>query len=275
MLFSVTNRLDAFCEILKSDEGKRTVSKIYDSNHTRWCDSEGQLEALVADVINKKDRADRFWIYCVNLYSLGLLEKHIAFRSAVASTRSVAVADGVIISVLAYLKRRPVRQRLTGHDVFDTILKTPTRNQLRCFFFGSEIETLNRIRVRLQRDYSEVICVGVLSPPISSDGLNSKDDEFIRIINDARPDVLFIGLTQPKQEVWINKHFESLDVPVAACIGAVFDFYARTKQRAPLIFRSLGLEWVFRIIEDPRKITNRFIYSVPAVIRYLFHGRSH
>ena len=251
------------------------MNQTYDPNGTRWCDSVGHLRALVKNSIDQRVRADRFWVYCINLYSLGLLERHLDFRVAALSKSSVAVADGIIITLLAYLKGWPKRQRITGYDIFDTILKTRTINQLRCFFFGSDIATLEAIQARLQRDYKDVICVGVLSPPVSKDGLNKEDDNFLKIINDACPDVLFIGLTQPKQEVWIDKHFESLDVPVAVCIGAVFDFFAGNKRRAPVILRMIGLEWMVRIVEDPKKILNRFIYALPVVIRSLFREKNH
>lgn len=250
------------------------MSQMYDQNSTRWCGSVNDLTSLVEKSIDGKVRTDRFWLYCINLYSLGLLEKNLSFLKAVSSRSSIAVADGVIVTLLAYLKGTPARQRITGYDVFDTILRTRTKNQLRCFFFGSDVATLDAIQARLERDYRDVTCVGVISPPVSKDGLNDEDDEFVKMINNARPDVLFIGLTQPKQEVWIDKHFDSLDVPVAACIGAVFDFFAGNKTRAPAILRSLGLEWIVRIIEDPKKISKRFIYALPVVIRSLFRGMS-
>ena len=132
------------------------------------------------------------------------------------------------------------------------------------------MKTLDAIRARLLRDYGESICVNVLAPPFSVNGLFDKDAEYIEIINSAQPDILFISLTQPKQEIWINKNFDALDVPVAACVGAVFDFYAGNKSRAPYIFRLLGVEWIHRIFEEPRKILNRFWYSIPVYIRYIF-----
>jgi N-acetylglucosaminyldiphosphoundecaprenol N-acetyl-beta-D-mannosaminyltransferase len=245
------------------------VKRIDEINLRRWCNSNHELRSMAVDAVNGRKKCDRFWVYCINLYSIALIEKHTGFRLA-NSASSRAVADGVTITALSILKGWPKRERLPGSDVFDIFLKVPIkRSKLRCFFFGSDAQTIDAIRARLSVDYRDVVFVGGLAPPFSENGFSDLDEQFVREINNAEPDILFVGLTQPKQEIWLNKNFEALNVPVAACIGAVFDFYAGNKKRAPVFFRLLGLEWCYRLAQDPKKIFDRFKYSLPILIRYL------
>jgi N-acetylglucosaminyldiphosphoundecaprenol N-acetyl-beta-D-mannosaminyltransferase len=88
-------------------------------------------------------------------------------------------------------------------------------------------------------------------------------------INKCKPDVLFIGMTAPKQEKWAYEHFEKLEVGHVCCIGAVFDFYSMRVKRAPQSFIDLGLEWFFRLIKEPRRMWNRYLVGNPKFLFYV------
>jgi N-acetylglucosaminyldiphosphoundecaprenol N-acetyl-beta-D-mannosaminyltransferase len=115
----------------------------------------------------------------------------------------------------------------------------------------------------MKRDFPHIEVCGVYSPPFKEILDDDDDREIIRRVNNAKPDVLWVGMTAPKQEKWIYKNRGSLDVSLAGAIGAVFDFYAGTKNRAPEWVCRLGLEWLPRLLREPRRLFKRNFISSP------------
>jgi N-acetylglucosaminyldiphosphoundecaprenol N-acetyl-beta-D-mannosaminyltransferase len=201
------------------------------------------------------------------------MEKDESFRGCYSGA-AYATADGVVNSILHYVKRWPRRERIAGADLFEAILSLGTNDRkLRCFFFGADEATLVNMKQRIRLDYPYVSVVGCISPPYTDTGINDADRSYVEAINVASPDVLFVGLTQPKQERWVHENFSNLNTPVTACIGAVFDFYAGNKVRAPTYIRKLGLEWLVRLVQNPVKIAGRFRYALPVLWRLILSGR--
>jgi N-acetylglucosaminyldiphosphoundecaprenol N-acetyl-beta-D-mannosaminyltransferase len=132
----------------------------------------------------------------------------------------------------------------------------------RVFFFGSRDEVLMRIIARARRDFPNVH-VDVLSPPYG-EWSAAHNDDMLQQIAEARPDVLWIGMTAPKQEKWVHRNISRLDVPVVGSIGAVFDFYAGVVVRAPQWVCDAGLEWLYRLVREPRRLWRRTLLSAPA-----------
>lgn len=239
----------------------------------RWCSSRTEILEKSLKAIERRTADFRCWFYSINLYSLGLLEKDAMFRHCY-SEMAYATADGVVNTFLHYLKGWPRRERIAGADLFEALVSLGTeRRELRCFFFGAKTETLAKIQKRINVEHPNVSVVGCISPPFTDSGISDADGSYVEAINAASPDILFVGLTQPKQERWLNANFEDLTVPVAACIGAVFDFYAGNNRRAPIYIRKLGLEWLIRLSQDPSKIAYRFKYALPVLWRLIRSGR--
>jgi N-acetylglucosaminyldiphosphoundecaprenol N-acetyl-beta-D-mannosaminyltransferase len=148
----------------------------------------------------------------------------------------------------------------------------------RCFFLGSTDETLHKIRERVAIDYPRIEIVGTLSPPFRPEFTDEDNRVMIETINAAKPDVLWIGLTAPKQEKWIFKHRDKLEVQFAGPIGAAFDFYAGNIKRISPFWGDLGLEWLPRLLQEPRRLWRRSIVSAPRfflrTIKYRMTRRS-
>jgi N-acetylglucosaminyldiphosphoundecaprenol N-acetyl-beta-D-mannosaminyltransferase len=103
----------------------------------------------------------------------------------------------------------------------------------------------------------------MLSPPFKDEFDEADDAAMIAAVNAARPDVLWVGMTAPKQEKWIYRNHDRLDVPFTGAIGAAFDFYAGTKKRAPQWVGQMGLEWLPRLVREPRRLWRRNLVSTP------------
>ncbi|MGC1392281.1 MAG: WecB/TagA/CpsF family glycosyltransferase, partial [Bacteroidales bacterium] len=138
----------------------------------------------------------------------------------------------------------------------------------KCFFLGSSDKVLKLIVQRISKEYPK-IRVSSYSPPYKPVFTDEENDQMINTVNSFSPDVLFVGMTAPKQEKWAAAHFEKLNARHICSIGAVFDFYALTVRRAPAWMIRHGLEWLYRLIVEPRRMWRRYIVGNPKFIWFI------
>ena len=215
-------------------------------------------EALEA--INRR-MSQRVFV-CANPHSLVVAQHDLGFQSALTQANLV-VADGVGVTVMAKLAGLQIGPRITGTDYFQSVLNSlQQRGGGRIFFFGSSQRVLDLIAKRFIVDFPSLILCGIFSPPFGSWN-DEENRRMVQVINDARPDVLWVGMTAPKQEKWVEENRQNLTVPVIGSIGAVFDFYAGTYARAPQWVCHIGLEWAYRFLLEPRRMLQRNCVSAP------------
>jgi len=205
-------------------------------------------------------RTDSFIFACANPHSLIVAQTDDEFRNAL-NRASAVVADGVGCLWAARLTGAVMGPRITGTDFFLATMGALNQSGGRAFFFGSRPEVLAVLKERCAREFTRVE-VGVLSPPfgIWPDERNREMSDCIRNFN---PDVLWVGMTAPKQEKWAAANSRDLQVPVIGSIGAVFDYYAGFTKRAPRWICDLGLEWLYRLPREPRRLWRRTFVSAP------------
>jgi N-acetylglucosaminyldiphosphoundecaprenol N-acetyl-beta-D-mannosaminyltransferase len=186
------------------------------------------------------------------------------FRLALQSASAV-VADGVGCRIGAALAGVPIGPRITGSDFYLALMSAlQASGGGRVFFFGSSASVLTSIRERTSADFPGVT-VDALAPPFGEWDA-AQNAEFIERINAAAPDVLWIGMTAPKQEKWMAANAAALRVPVVGCVGAVFEYYAGTVRRAPEWLCDLGLEWLYRLAGEPQRLWRRTLVSAPVFL---------
>jgi len=134
---------------------------------------------------------------------------------------------------------------------------------------GSSENVLDLIKSRLNRDFPNIVVCGTYSPPFSDKFSEAENRAMVKAVNDASSDFLWVGMTAPKQEKWILANREALQVPFAAAIGAVFDFYAGTKQRSSDFWIKLGLEWLPRFFKEPKRLWERKLKSTPIFLWWM------
>jgi N-acetylglucosaminyldiphosphoundecaprenol N-acetyl-beta-D-mannosaminyltransferase len=214
-------------------------------------------------------RSDCFTFACANPHSLVVARGDAEFSEAL-DRASAIVADGFGCKLAATLTGVDVGPRVTGFDYFESMMASLNRISGRAFFFGSRVEVLAAIVARVARDYPNV-AVETLSPPFGewSHGENATMLESVRRF---APDVLWVGLTAPKQEKWVAANESALGVSVVASIGAVFDYYAGFTHRAPRWVQRLGLEWLYRLAREPRRLWRRTVISAPQFLWMVLRG---
>jgi len=210
----------------------------------------------------------------------------LAGQKVEAALRGVdwLVPDGVGVVLASLLLGGRIRRRVTGHDVFSGVLeRLDRRGPFRVFFFGSAPPTLEAIRRKMAVDYPNLVLAGVLPDP--APGLDACRPPFPPMytaaqraaihgaIRQARPDVLWVGMTAPKQELWIHENRADLDVRFVGAVGAVFDFYTGRIRRSPPVFLELGLEWLPRLLQEPRRLWRRMFVSAPIFLWHVLRAR--
>lgn len=158
--------------------------------------------------------------------------------------------------------------RTPGPDITKAFLELANEKGYRSFFYGDSEETLNKLSASLKRDYPNHIIAGMISPPFRELSDN-EEQKYIDIINDSKPDILWVGLGCPKQDEWIYRCKDRLRVPVAAGIGAAFGFLAGTTSRAPAWSQRFNLEWLYMLITNPKRTSKRVLVEGPKFLFWL------
>ena len=137
-------------------------------------------------------------------------------------------------------------------------------------FMGSSPKVLSLIVEKAKTVYPNIEVV-TYSPPYKPEFTDKDNKAIIKAINDADPDLLWIGMTAPKQEKWTYSHWDELDIHChVGTIGAVFDFFAGTYQRAPLWWQEHSLEWLYRLIKEPRRMWRRYVIGNPLFLKNMY-----
>ncbi len=173
--------------------------------------------------------------------------------------------DGMPLVWMAHCLGFPNVRRVYGPDLMREMMALSARHGYRNFYYGGRSDTSERLRQVLQRQYPKLKVVGTLSPPFRQ-LTPAEDDAVCQKINTARPDIIWVGLSTPKQERWMAMHRSRLEAPVMVGVGAAFDFLSGEKPQAPSWMQQCGLEWLFRMISEPRRLAPRYFRNNPAFI---------
>jgi N-acetylglucosaminyldiphosphoundecaprenol N-acetyl-beta-D-mannosaminyltransferase len=153
-------------------------------------------------------------------------------------------------------------RRVYGPDLMRTLSALSVSRGYRHFYYGGDRGVADRLNQTLTRAYPGLQVVGTLTPPFRP--LSPEEDDAVIVqINAAKPDIVWVGLSTPKQEFWMAAHAGRLDAPVLIGVGAAFDFLAGIKTQAPRWMRRSGLEWLFRLLQEPRRLWRRYFTIVP------------
>ena len=212
-------------------------------------------------------------LFCANPHSLVVANDDSLFLNALQGA-DVLVPDGTGIVLASRLLGGAIQRRITGSDVMAGIAERWNDLPGRSFFFlGSSNEVLEKIKSRMTHTYPNIQVSGVHAPPFNREFSTAENDRIIESVNRARPTVLWVGMTAPKQEKWVQQHRYRLDVPLIAAVGAVFDYFAGTKRRASTAAQSIGLEWLPRLLREPRRMWRRNFVSTPIFLYHVLHQK--
>lgn len=219
-------------------------------------------------------------INTINAHSYNTAQKNELFAEALKNGDYLIPDGASIVKACRFLKAKSQpKERIAGWDLFSfemsklekksEELRTESEkhgcacHRKKVMFMGSSEKVLSLIRERAAVDYPNLEVV-TYSPPYKPEFSDDENTAIVKAINDANPDLLWIGMTAPKQEKWTYIHWDELQIHChVGTIGAVFDFYAGTAQRAPIWWQEHSLEWLYRLVKEPKRMWRRYILGNP------------
>lgn len=199
-------------------------------------------------------------INTINAHSYNTALKDALFAEALTKGDALIPDGASIVKTCKWInaKSQP-KERIAGWDLFTFEMKRLNKKGGKCFFMGSSEKVLALIKEKAKTIYPNII-VETYSPPYKPEFSEQDNIAIIKAINQAKPDLLWIGMTAPKQEKWTYSHWYELDIHChVGTIGAVFDFFAGTMERAPIWWQEHSLEWLYRLIKEPKRMWRRYI----------------
>lgn len=199
-------------------------------------------------------------INTINAHSFNTAKKDQLFAEALTNGDAL-IPDGVsIVKACKWIKAKSQpKERIAGWDLFEFEMSKLEKKGGTVMFMGSSQKVLDLIVKRAAKVYPHLKVV-TYSPPYKPEFSDEDNKAIIDAINTANPDLLWIGMTAPKQEKWTYSHWKDLNIHChVGTIGAVFDFFAGTVERAPIWWQEHGLEWLYRLLKEPKRMWRRYI----------------
>lgn len=216
---------------------------------------------IYAEGLDRLNLHERQVINTINPHSYVTAKDDPFFREALKHS-DILLPDGSgIVLAVKQIKKQSIR-KIAGADLHKFLLESINQKSGKVFYMGASQNTLDKIKERLDGEYPN-ITADFYSPPFKPEFSDEENQEIINRVNAFDPDVLFVGMTAPKQEKWLHAHKDKLHFTVASCIGAVFDFYAGTVKRPSQIWIDLHLEWLPRLLKEPKRLWRRNFISTP------------
>lgn len=207
----------------------------------------------------------------VNANNLNAYVEHAEYRRALLASDFI-LPDGIGVKIAARMTKQALKQNLNGTDLFPLLMRSLTAIQGSIFLLGAEPKILERAAASIRQHFPDVQIAGM------RDGYFHKADEpeIARQINDSGADVVIVGMGTPRQELWMQRNAPALRVSAIFCLGGLLDFLGGKNHRAPMWMRQAGLEWVYRIIQEPRRMWRRYVIGNPVFLwRVWRHGCHH
>lgn len=223
--------------------------------------------ALTLIAARCKENAGGYACFC-NVHTTVMARRDLRYRN-VLNNAFLCVPDGKPIYWVGLLKGKSGTQQVAGPDFFEDCFSASEKYGLKHYLYGGRPDVLERLIHILEKRYPKAIIVGWESPPFRPLTVNEEQQMHQRI-RQVQPDLIWVGLGAPKQELWMARHVDSLQPAILLGVGAAFDFYADTISRAPKWMRHVGLEWLHRLVQEPRRLLKRYLVTNTLFLWYMF-----
>lgn len=198
------------------------------------------------------------YVVTPNVDHIVRLEKDEAFRRAYSGA-DLILTDGMPLVWISGLLGTPIREKVSGSDLFPKLCERAAARGLTMFFLGAAEGVAAEAAENMQRKYPGLQVKGVYSPPFGFERDEAESERIVGIVKEAAPQILILALGSPKQEIFISENLKRMDVPVSLGLGAALDFAAGNIPRAPGWMQRCGLEWLFRLMREPRRLFRRYL----------------
>lgn len=224
-------------------------------------------------ILDQASRGIRENIYFVNAHCVNTAAEDPGYREVMSRADHV-FADGVGLALAAKFAGESLRDNVNGTDLFPELCEKAAQNGTPIAFLGGRKDVVTRCARRMTSRYPglQIVC--------ALDGYFAREEEeaVIETINNSGAQILLVAKGMPRQEMWIDRVSDRLQIPQVMAVGGLFDFYSGRFIRAPHFLRKLGLEWLFRLAQEPRRLFKRYVIGNPVflyrTLRLRLEGRS-
>jgi N-acetylglucosaminyldiphosphoundecaprenol N-acetyl-beta-D-mannosaminyltransferase len=223
----------------------------------------------VADLAKQRSRLPTpVLLTSVNAQAVLIAEESKRFAH-ILNESALSIADGMSIVIASRLLSTPLNERVAGVDLVEELCKLCAFEGLSVYFVGGRSGAASQTAEILVRRYPGLIVAGIDCPPYGFENSRNENEKVLQRIRTAAPDLLFVALGTPKQEYWTADNLSELKVGVAIPVGAAFEMIAGLVPRAPRLLQSIGMEWLFRLVLEPRRLWRRYLLGNPRFIKLL------
>ncbi|MCH7687472.1 MAG: WecB/TagA/CpsF family glycosyltransferase, partial [Planctomycetes bacterium] len=216
-------------------------------------------EEVLSTIARWHNRQEQHYICLSNPHSIMQCRRDEEMRNA-SRNAGLVLPDGTGVVLAARLLGYRHQGRVTGPSLMLRVCDKGREPQLRHFFYGGEPRVILRLIEQLEKQFPGIEVAGGFSPPFR-ELTEKEDEEVVRRINEAQPDIVWVGLGAPKQEKWMASHVGKINAVAMIGVGAAFDFHSGSVHWAPPWLRKIGCEWAFRLIQDPKRLWKRNLDS--------------
>lgn len=208
----------------------------------------GNLNDLLIEIDNTLRHSKKKFIITANPETYMFASKSREFKKMILNKNHIVVADGIGIIIGSKIIKQRNINKIPGVEIAKNILEIGDNNKNSIVLFGSSEDVINLLVKKINNEYSNLNVLGY-----SNGYLENKDKEFEKLLS-LKPDIIMVALGIPHQELLINKYYDKMDKGLFIGVGGSFDVISGFKKRAPIVFQKLNLEWLYRIIKEPKRI---------------------
>lgn len=222
--------------------------------------------------LNKVDfQNNKLLINTINPHSYCVAKNDPLFKKALLES-DILLPDGVGIVMAARVLKGDEIAKIAGADIHRFLLVKLNESSGKVFYMGASQHTLDLIKNKVHKEFPNINFASY-SPPYKSKFSEDDNSHIQKLISEHSPDVLFVGMTAPKQEKWVFENREKIDAKIIVSIGAVFDFYSGSVKRPSQFWINMGLEWLPRFLKEPKRLWKRNLISTPLFLAEIFKNK--
>jgi N-acetylglucosaminyldiphosphoundecaprenol N-acetyl-beta-D-mannosaminyltransferase len=195
-----------------------------------------------------------------NAQIVTLAQKNYLFSESLHAA-FLNVPDGISIVLASKLLGSPIPSRVTGGDLMESLCAAAATWQMRVFFLGGLPDAARITAHQMKRRYPGLVIAGTYCPPVGFEQNAAENAHIHHLIAEAAPDLLFVAFGAPKQEIWMHQNCPALPIGAALSVGAALDTQAGLRRRAPRWTHNLGVEWLYRLAKEPRRLWRRYLFG--------------
>lgn len=212
------------------------------------------------------------YVVTPNVDHIVKLEEDFEFKK-VYEEADLILTDGMPLIWMSRFQKDKIKEKVSGSDLFPKVCELASEKSYKVFLLGAAEGVASKAAKNLTNKYNNLNMVGVYSPSFGFEEKEEEIEKIIDLINDSKPHILAVGLGAPKQEKFIHKYKERLNVPISLAIGASIDFEAGNITRAPKWMQKSGLEWFYRFLNEPKRMFKRYFIDDIKILKIFIKYR--